>query len=385
MGWRDRSGGSESGIHAKCHRSWGEAGGGGGMVIWEAGEKEVRVAFWRWWVGWNVSYEGRKGPSDEGPASLFLPTHFCCDLFHIPPHGRASFPSSGATFGEAGTIFLDQTLFEQLEKAKVSASSLDRYSTIVMGGIAAEALTFQNAQGGSSDEQALILLMSLLGFPLDRISNQARWAALRAVLVIKDYPEAYEALVAALQAGKSVGQCVLAIEDALEATDRPLVPLPAVGPPPSPPPAPVPSSGAKEYADLQRVLMPSLPPSLANADLSNLTPSFTKGTDVIPAVEAREKKQLAALEEQLKARQRAVNFRLKQVTAQLEGKSPEEVSGMGGEEETQGKIELRGEEMDEEKEIEDQLKSLDERLKALNMQLGGRVGGKDLGGRRGAR
>lgn len=280
---------------------------------------------------------------------------------------------------------MDQTLFEQLEKAKVSASSLDRYSTIVMGGIAAEALTFQNAQGGSSDEQALILLMSLLGFPLDRISNQARWAALRAVLVIKDYPEAYEALVAALQAGKSVGQCVLAIEDALEATDRPLVPLPAVGPPPSPPPAPVPSSGAKEYADLQRVLMPSLPPSLANADLSNLTPSFTKGTDVIPAVEAREKKQLAALEEQLKARQRAVNFRLKQVTAQLEGKSPEEVSGMGGEEETQGKIELRGEEMDEEKEIEDQLKSLDERLKALNMQLGGRVGGKDLGGRRGAR
>lgn len=268
---------------------------------------------------------------------------------------------------------MDQTLFEQLEKAKVSASSLDRYSTIVMGGIAAEALTFQNAQGGSSDEQALILLMSLLGFPLDRISNQARWAALRAVLVIKDYPEAYEALVAALQAGKSVGQCVLAIEDALEATDRPLVPLPAVGPP-SPPPAPVPSSGAKEFADLQRVLMPSLPPSLANADLSNLTPSFTKGTDVIPAVEAREKKQLAALEEQLKARQRAVNFRLKQVTAQLEGKSPEEVSGMGGEEEIQGKIELRGEEMDEEKEIENQLKSLDEKLKALNMQLGGRVG-----------
>lgn len=70
-----------------------------------------------------------------------------------------------------------------------------------MGGIAAEALTFENAQGGGSDEQAIVLLMSMMNFQMDRITTQARWAALRAVLILKDHPEAFEALVEALQAG----------------------------------------------------------------------------------------------------------------------------------------------------------------------------------------
>jgi hypothetical protein len=306
-------------------------------------------------------------------------------------------PSLGATFGEAGTIFLDKVLFEQLEKSKISASSIDRYTTIVMGGIAAEALEFQNAQGGSSDEQAIILLMSLMNFPMDRISTQARWAALRAVLVIKDNPEAFEALVKALTAGKSVGACVQAIEDAMASINRPFVPPAAVGPPPPPPRPP-----AKEYNDIQKVLMPSLPPSLLDSvgDLSSLTPSFTKGGDIITKIEAKEKRFVEAAEQKLKARQREVNIRLQQVTARLEGKSPEEVleigrsggAGEGGREEevggsAGGVVSVGGGmevEDEEEKQIEEQLSALDQRLKELNEKLGNGSGGMGgMGGRRG--
>ena len=295
---------------------------------------------------------------------------------------------TGATFGEAGTIFLDKTLFEQLEKSKISSSSIDRYTTIVMGGIAAEALEFRNAQGGASDEQAIILLMSLMNFPMDRISTQARWAALRAVLVLKDNREAFEALVAALSAGKSVGACVQAIEDAMATTNRPLVPPAAVGPPPPPPRPPV-----KEYTDIQKVLMPSLPPSLLDsvADLSSLTPSFTKGEDIIPKMEAKEKRFVDAAEQKLKTRQREVNIRLQQVTARLEGKSPEEVleigkragAGEGGKEGGVGSGEMINDE-DEEKQLEEQLSALDQRLKELNDKLGnGGAGIGGVGGRRG--
>ena len=45
---------------------------------------------------------------------------------------------NGAVFGEAGTIFLDKRLYEELDSNRISASSVDRYTTVVMAGIAAE-------------------------------------------------------------------------------------------------------------------------------------------------------------------------------------------------------------------------------------------------------
>lgn len=83
---------------------------------------------------------------------------------------------NGAIFGEAGTIFLDKKLFDELDRNRISASSVDRYSTVVMGGIAAEALSFENAEGGGSDEQSIIMLLSLMNPPWDfeRITSQVR-------------------------------------------------------------------------------------------------------------------------------------------------------------------------------------------------------------------
>ncbi len=235
-------------------------------------------------------------------------------------------------------------------------------------------------------------LSSPLPDPTPIIHHQARWAALRAVLILKDYTEAYEALVAALTKGDSVGQCVQAIEEAIAASNKPLVPPAAL-----PPPPPAPSS----FDALQRVMMPSpiggggssgstslgqrLDESSGSAalqeamrraaedSLANVVPSFDKGPDAILRVEERERRAAEEADKALKAKMREVNTRLRRVTAELEGKPVE-----AAEEEAEAAVVLETEQ--EEAQIDAELRKLDARLQELNAQLGGGLGN----GRRGA-
>jgi hypothetical protein len=157
----------------------------------------------------------------------------------------------------AGTSFFDPQLSQQMnsglgmpsqqrqqqQSAGVTRSSIDRYSIIVMAGIAAEADYYGRADGGAGDEMALIAFLSQLnrqptgGGPFlsslmasssaaampnnqswspELIKNQARWGALQAVALLREYKPAYEALVAVLEkpGPTRLCDCIRAIETA---------------------------------------------------------------------------------------------------------------------------------------------------------------------------
>ena len=58
--------------------------------------------------------------------------------------------------GQAGTIFYDSRLSDEMATGKVVRESLDRLSIIIMGGVAAEANKYGKTEGGLDDEKQLI-------------------------------------------------------------------------------------------------------------------------------------------------------------------------------------------------------------------------------------
>lgn len=116
--------------------------------------------------------------------------------------------------GQAGTIFYDTKVAEELSKQQISRSSINRLSVIIMAGIAAEATEFGRTEGGIADEQSLISFLNGVQPPWNilRIQGQARWAALQAILLIREHKASYDALVECLLRGAGVGDCVAAIE-----------------------------------------------------------------------------------------------------------------------------------------------------------------------------
>ena len=136
--------------------------------------------------------------------------------------GRFSGRSTRAV--SAGTSYYDIDLSEQISGNKpLTRESIDRYSIIVMGGIAAEAIEYGRADGGAGDEDALVRFLRSLNprsknavsaWTPELIRNQARWGATQAVLLLREYKPCYNALVDALERGGDLGQCIVAIEEA---------------------------------------------------------------------------------------------------------------------------------------------------------------------------
>lgn len=114
----------------------------------------------------------------------------------------------------AGTSFFDPELNKASMKGRVTRSIIDRYSVILMAGIAAEAMNFGESEGGSDDEQSLAAFLSQTVQSNLNIPEQARWAATNAILLLKKNRDAYDRLIKVLQNKGSgdIGQIMMALE-----------------------------------------------------------------------------------------------------------------------------------------------------------------------------
>jgi hypothetical protein len=132
----------------------------------------------------------------------------------------------------AGTSFFDPSLSNQINgREPLTRASIDRYSIVVMAGIAAEGINFGEADGGAGDEMALVTFLQNLNprnggavsWNTEKIKTQARWGALQSVLLLRQYRVCYDALVDALERGGELGECVYAIENAVKENGLPSI------------------------------------------------------------------------------------------------------------------------------------------------------------------
>ena len=122
---------------------------------------------------------------------------------------------AAALNGAAGTAFFDRELNAAARRGRITRSVIDRYCIVVMGGIAAEAVSYGSAEGGKDDETALIsFLQDTVGFTGD-VLVQARMSALNGVILLRRYRAEFERLVKVLERdrAKSIGAAVLSIDD----------------------------------------------------------------------------------------------------------------------------------------------------------------------------
>eukprot|EP00246_Nothoceros_aenigmaticus_P013080 TRINITY_DN4357_c0_g2_i1.p2 TRINITY_DN4357_c0_g2~~TRINITY_DN4357_c0_g2_i1.p2 ORF type:complete len:121 (-),score=19.26 TRINITY_DN4357_c0_g2_i1:141-503(-) len=115
---------------------------------------------------------------------------------------------------QAGAQFWDDTLEEEVKQNRITRASIDRYCIVMFAGIAAEAMVYGEAQGGEGDESLFKSVVSQLYPPwrASQISNQARWAVIQALKILREQRKAHGAVVEALERGESLATLVRVLE-----------------------------------------------------------------------------------------------------------------------------------------------------------------------------
>mmetsp|Transcript_139168 Transcript_139168/g.259524 ORF Transcript_139168/g.259524 Transcript_139168/m.259524 type:complete len:552 (+) Transcript_139168:63-1718(+) len=120
-----------------------------------------------------------------------------------------------------GTTIYDPDLKEGQANGLVTRKVLERSSIVLMSGIAAEVLSTGKTTTGELDEAELLKTLNKEKWEFDQMQKQARWGISQAVLLLKQYKSAYDALCKALEEGVSLGKAIMTIEEAMSATDLP--------------------------------------------------------------------------------------------------------------------------------------------------------------------
>lgn len=120
---------------------------------------------------------------------------------------------------QAGTAFVDFEFIEEVNRGKVTATMLNRFSCIALAGVATEYLLFGYAEGGLTDINQLDALLKSLGFTQKKADSQVRWAVLNTILILRRHEKARAKLAEAMTQGKSVGVCIDTIEKSISDDD----------------------------------------------------------------------------------------------------------------------------------------------------------------------
>ena len=121
--------------------------------------------------------------------------------------------------GNGGVRFNTQNLENSLNQGNLPATVVDRYCIVWMAGIAAELLTYNQAEGGMGDRQQIRTLYQLIRQSPDAAQQKERWAILQAKTLLQTNEAAYTALLDAMRDRKSVEECQHVLTTANQANE----------------------------------------------------------------------------------------------------------------------------------------------------------------------
>ncbi|MDJ0731728.1 MAG: hypothetical protein QNJ33_17230 [Crocosphaera sp.] len=106
-----------------------------------------------------------------------------------------------------GGVQFDFSLLSNEEKISKNSLILERIFTVLMAGIAAEKIMYNNVEGGKEDQQNLREIMRVLGISANFYQQKESWALLQAKNLLIRHQTAYEGLVKLMEKRASVEEC----------------------------------------------------------------------------------------------------------------------------------------------------------------------------------
>lgn len=137
-------------------------------------------------------------------------------LLGIPITGYSLTPWEVLKKGElglGGVSFDLDTVEASLKDSRQINLLLERLSTTLMAGIAAEKIMYDEDQGGVEDLRQLRQMLLKAGVPAASHEQREKWAKLQALNLIERNKEAYENLVTAMAARQSLDACYQIINE----------------------------------------------------------------------------------------------------------------------------------------------------------------------------
>ncbi|MEM8779357.1 MAG: hypothetical protein AAGF26_10905 [Cyanobacteria bacterium P01_G01_bin.49] len=114
-----------------------------------------------------------------------------------------------------GGVQFDFELLSNQKTIKNTPLLIERTLTILMAGIAAETLIYNEVKGGEEDRQNLRAIMKVVGIPDSLYQQKEKWALLQAKNLITRNQIAYDGLVEMMENRASVEACQGLIQEKL--------------------------------------------------------------------------------------------------------------------------------------------------------------------------